>query len=208
MLSIPQRLLGESLLISAGKNPLGTAVIVKGEAYSYQDLVVSAEKFASYLIAAGINKGDRVAVYMDNSWPAVVAIYGATLAGAVFLVINPQTKSDKLQYILNDCGAKILVTAASLSSEFSPAVSEVNSIEEIVVTGHIESMNPYPECSVIDFDFIIKKSFFNVEFPNIIPNDLAALIYTSGSTGFPKGVMMTHQSMVFTSWSLIEYLRL
>lgn len=208
MLSIPQRLLGESLLISAGKNPLGTAVIVKGEAYSYQDLVVSAEKFASYLIAAGINKGDRVAVYMDNSWPAVVAIYGATLAGAVFLVINPQTKSDKLQYILNDCGAKILVTAASLSSEFSPAVSEVNSIEEIVVTGHIESMNPYPECSVIDFDFIIKNSFFNVEFPNIIPNDLAALIYTSGSTGFPKGVMMTHQSMVFTSWSLIEYLRL
>ena len=42
----------------------------------------------------------------------------------------------------------------------------------------------------------------------IIPNDLAALIYTSGSTGFPKGVMMTHQSMVFASWSLIEYLRL
>jgi len=47
-----------------------------------------------------------------------------------------------------------------------------------------------------------------IKLPEIIPNDLAALIYTSGSTGFPKGVMMTHQSMVFTSWSLIEYLRL
>ena len=56
----------------------------------------------------GIKKGDRVAVYMNNSWESIVAIYGITLSGAAFLVINPQTKADKLQYILNDSGAKTI----------------------------------------------------------------------------------------------------
>jgi len=208
MFSIPQRLLGEALLNSAEKNPTGTAVIVKEEEYSYWELATSAEKFARYLISSGIKKGDRVAIYMDNSWPAIVAIYGATLAGAVFLVINPQTKSDKLQYILNDCKAKILVTGVTLSNEFVPAVAEVESLEEIVIVGSIETMEVYAECSMIKFSFIVNSASCTAQFPNIIPNDLAALIYTSGSTGFPKGVMMTHQSMVFTSWSLIEYLRL
>jgi len=207
MISIPQRLLGEALLTSAKNNPDKIALIAKSVDYSYATLKEKAENFAGYILRAGIKKGDRVAIYLDNSWQSAISIYGVTISGAVFLVVNPQTKSDKLKYILNDCQAKILVTADNLKHEFSHALEGNENIKEVITTGDIVALKKNPHLKVARFGDAIAVNP-NLTFPNIIPNDLAALIYTSGSTGFPKGVMMTHQSMVFTSWSLIEYLRL
>ena len=208
MTEIPQRLLGEALLISGKKHPLKTAIIAKSQLYSYSELKESAEKLAGYLVFSGIKKGDRVAIYMNNSWQSAVAIYGITLAGAVFLVINPQTKSDKLKYILDDSGSKILITESILTQEFLPALKNTKSIQEIIISDNINEKSVISDYKVSGLEEIQKKGNFPISLPRIIPNDLAALIYTSGSTGFPKGVMMTHQSMVFTSWSLVEYLRL
>jgi long-chain acyl-CoA synthetase len=208
MLLIPQRLLGEALLFSAKKNPYKTAIISKGEEYSYALLKESAENLARHLINAGINKGDKVAIYIDNSWQSIVSIYGATLSGAVFLVINPQTKADKLQYILNDSDSKILISSSLLKNELSAALEGTAAIREVIINGNISQIKKYPHFEIVSFDNAISTSHPDTLFPNIIPTDLAALIYTSGSTGFPKGVMMTHQSMVFTSWSLVQYLRL
>ena len=75
MIPIPQRLLGEALLKSARNNPSKIAVIVKEQEYSYEQLINQAENFARHLIKAGIKKGDRIAVYMDNCWQSVVSIY-------------------------------------------------------------------------------------------------------------------------------------
>jgi long-chain acyl-CoA synthetase len=208
MLTIPQRLLGEALLNSAKNDPDKTAIIVKGKSYSYAQLKTSAENFAYHFIRSGLGKGDRVAIYLENSWEAVVSIYGATLAGAAFLMINPQTKSDKLKFILNDSGAKFLVTSAVLQNEFLPAAENVSTVQEMIVVGDPLQFSAEWQGGLIDFEMAVSKIETPPTLPNIIPNDLAALIYTSGSTGFPKGVMMTHQSMVFASWSLIQYLRL
>ncbi|HET7115497.1 MAG TPA: AMP-binding protein [Hanamia sp.] len=207
MISIPQRLLGEALLLTAKNNPAKTAIIAKEQEYSYSSLKENAENFARHLINTGIKKGDRVAIYLDNSWQSIISIYGATLSGAVFLVINPQTKADKLKYILNDCEAKILISTNILKQQLSGALEGTKNIKEVIITGDASSIKKFSHFNLVSFeDSISDKS--GVIFPNIIPTDLAALIYTSGSTGFPKGVMMTHQAMVFTSWSLIEYLRL
>jgi long-chain acyl-CoA synthetase len=208
MITIPQRLLGEALLISASKYSSKTAIIAKSDEYSYSDLKESAEKLACYLVLSGIKKGDRVAIYMNNSWQCVVAIYGTTLAGAVFLVINPQTKADKLKYILNDSGAKTLISESILNHELTTALGDSKTVQEVIISGETDEIVINSDIKFISFEEIQKASYFTVTLPKIIPNDLASLIYTSGSTGFPKGVMMTHQSMVFTCWSLIEYLRL
>jgi acyl-CoA synthetase (AMP-forming)/AMP-acid ligase II len=209
MVKIPQRLLGEALLISAREHPDKTAIIVKTTEFSYSRLKDSAENLARHLVNAGIKKGDRVAVYMNNSWESVIAIYGITLSGAAFLVINPQTRADKLQYILNDSGARIMFSETILKNEFSKALSDSKDLFEIIITGENRNVNDFNGIKSAFFNDIISEApHIPVDLPSIIPNDLAALIYTSGSTGFPKGVMMTHQSMVFTSWSLIEYLRL
>ena len=206
MISRPQRLLGEALSISSKNNPLKTAAIFKGEEYSYNELKEYAENFAFHLVNEGIKKGDRVAIYMNNSWQCIISIYGITLAGGVFLVINPQTKANKLNYILKDSGAKVIITEDFLIKELSISLDGLDEIYQIVVSG--KEIHDKADSRFINFEDSISKSNLIIELPLIIPNDLAALIYTSGSTGFPKGVMMTHQSMVFTSWSLIEYLRL
>jgi long-chain acyl-CoA synthetase len=208
MIIIPQRLLGDALLASAIKNPQKIAIIVKGKEFSYASLKECAIKFAFHLTSVGIKRGDRVAIYMNNSWECIVSIYGVTLAGGVFLVINPQIKADKLNYILNDSGAKILISECLLTNDISRALINTQQIQEVILSGKMDPANNYPNSILIPFDDIIKNEVDNINLPEIIPNDLAALIYTSGSTGFPKGVMMTHQSMAFTSWSLIEYLRL
>lgn len=206
MHSRPQRLLGDALEFSCMNHPLKTAAIFKEKEYSYTELIEHAKNLAFHLVNAGIEKGDRVAIYMNNSWQSVVSIYGITLAGGVFLVINPQTKASKLNYILKDSGTKVLILGSNLQSELSRAIEELNEIKEFILTeGNL--LTDEFAFGFKNFEEIISnKEIANL--PLIIPNDLAALIYTSGSTGFPKGVMMTHQSMVFTSWSLIEYLRL
>jgi len=208
MTNIPQRLLGEALLLSAKKNPLKTALIIKGEEYSYSKLNEDSEKLARYLVKSGIQRGDRVAIFMNNSWPITVSIYGITLAGAVFVIINPQTKADKLGFILADSGAKVLITEIFLQNEFLKAAENTPNVREIIFTGKSSLNTTSQNFELVSFERVLLKSDSSIALPAIIPNDLAAIIYTTGSTGFPKGVMMTHQAMVFASWSLIEYLRL
>lgn len=206
MHSRPQRLLGEALEFSCIKHPFKTAAIFNEKEFSYTELKDCAENLAYHLVNAGIEKGDRVALYMNNSWQCIVSIYGITLAGGVFLVINPQTKANKLNYILRDSGAKIIISEGNLLPEFLHAIDGINEIKNLIISELNLPTNDLA-FSFNNFEEIISNKG-SANLPRIIPNDLAALIYTSGSTGFPKGVMMTHQSMVFTSWSLIEYLRL
>ncbi len=208
MISIPQRVLGEALIFSFRRFPLKTAVICKSREYTYSSLYEQALKVASHLVNSGLRKGDRVAVYMNNSWECIVSVYGITLSGATFLVINPQTKADKLKYILNDSGSKILISESILANELNQALTGAVSLNEVIITGDSGKLAGLADISLKNFEDITTGPGVPALLPTVIANDLAALIYTSGSTGFPKGVMMTHQSMVFASWSLIEYLRL
>ncbi|GAO31674.1 long-chain-fatty-acid-CoA ligase [Geofilum rubicundum JCM 15548] len=209
MYTIPQRILGEALLQSAYEHPDKTAVLIKDLSYSYRQLNTQAHAMATHLVNSGITKEDRVAIYMNNTWECIVSIYGTTMAGAAFLIINPQTKPDKLLYILNDSGAKVLVSEHQLRNDFLQILHDTPHLREVIVTGQPDSINPFPNIRMTGFENLISaNSEQSSQLPSVIPNDLAALIYTSGSTGFPKGVMMTHQSMVFASWSLIQYLRL
>jgi len=206
MISRPQRLLGEALDFSARNHPDKIAAIFNGNEYTYKYFKDCAENLANHLVKDGIKKGDRIAIYLNNSWQSIVSVYGITIAGGVFLVINPQTKANKLNYILKDSGARIVITEALLISELSEAIEDLPELIQVLISGEYKSELTVPQLN--NFDEVILKKTSGTELPLIIPNDLAALIYTSGSTGFPKGVMTTHQSMVFTSWSLIEYLRL
>ncbi len=203
----PQRVLGEGMIASAARFPDKVAVVVDGKSYFYAELLDASLRLAGVLRNHGIKKGDRVAIYLENSWPCIVSIYGALFSAAAFLLVNPQAKSEKLKFIMNDSGAKILITDVHLTKELLPIVDSIIDLKTIISSG---GTNHHGSKQVQFLDF--ETSLLNAKrlpFPvDVIPNDLAALIYTSGSTGFPKGVMQTHQSMVFAAWSLIEYQRL
>ena len=204
----PQRLLRDGLLASAARHPDKDAVIVEGRPYTYAELYEASKCLSKALIDRGVQRGDRVAIYMDNTWPCVVSIYAILLSGGVFFTVNPQTKADKLEFILNNSESKILLTDTHLSKVYTQALEQTPLVKNVISSGKELDSVALKDISIESFDDVLSNCD-PIDSPvKIIPNDLAALIYTSGSTGFPKGVMQTHQSMVFAAWSLIEYQRL
>jgi long-chain acyl-CoA synthetase len=208
MTRIPQRTLGEGLRNSVSAEPLKTAIIANGVEYSYKYLEEKSEILARHLLSTGLVKGDRVAIFLNNSIHSAISVYGITLAGGVFILINPQTKEDKLKYILRDSGTKIAISENLLKDILSSALDGVDSMQEVIMSDIGSHLFPNMPVRKTSFEELFARTITNDGFPEIIPLDLAALIYTSGSTGFPKGVMMTHQSMVFATWSLLQYQRL
>ncbi len=206
-MSIPQRLLRDGLIASSDRHPDKTVLIVEGRAYTYGELREASLRIARALLEHGVKRGDRVAIYMDNTWPCIVSLYGIMLAGGVFLLINPQTKEDKLSFVLQDSNAVVLFTDSHLAGQYSRAVQGLTHLRMIIASGDLSSGELAP-VQTVSWSVILEETVPLERPAFIIPNDLAALIYTSGSTGRPKGVMQTHQSMVFAAWSLIEYLRL
>ncbi|MCF6267861.1 MAG: acyl--CoA ligase [Desulfuromusa sp.] len=204
----PQRLLGEGMLFSAQRHPDKTAIVVEGKPFTYQQLKDTSLRLAAAFKAKGLSRGDRVAIYMDNTWPCIVSVYATLLAGGVFFIINPQTKADKLLYYLQDSEAKILLTDTHLEKKYLVAGEKTTHLETIIASGQQSASSTVQNVFITDFYNIIEQTEPLTTAVKIIPTDLAAFIYTSGSTGEPKAIMHTHQAMVFAAWSLIEYLRL
>jgi long-chain acyl-CoA synthetase len=198
------RLVHETLVDTARRCPDRLAVVVDDCRYTYRELLDSAQRMARTLVDLGVAPGDRVAVFAENCWLSVVTLYATLMAGGAFIMINPQTKSEKLKFTLEDSGAHCLVTQDHLGDVFRPILSASTSLGSVVCAG-----NPGRSETkrVVPFAEAIAAEPLPDAVPRI-PLDLAAIIYTSGTTGAPKGVMITHQSMLFTMGSVIEYLRL
>ena len=188
----PQRLLHESLLAAAAETPGKPALVADKRSWSYSELEDATLRLARALQDAGLERGDRVVVFMDNTAECAISIFGTLAAGGVFVVANPQTKADKLAYMLEDSEAAFLLTEESLARVWRTAVEGVTSLRGVID----------------DLDAVLPGSTPEPRDLGTIPKDLAALIYTSGSTGNPKGVMMAHENMVFAAGSIAQYLRL
>ena len=199
----PQRLLQDSLSESArafGKKP---AVVDETETVTYGELHDGALRFARLLQDSGLERGERVALFLDNTAACATAIFGTLLAGGVFMVVNPQTKAGKLAFVLADSEAAVLVAEGRLQGTAADALRQAPSVRQVFVTKASEGPPQWP-----DLDDALAATHGEPARPATIPNDLAALIYTSGTTGHPKGVMMTHGALVFSVGSIAEYLRL
>lgn len=194
----------DSLVNSASNHAGKEAVIAGGERCSHQQLLERAQALAAVLQRLSVVRGDRVAVFMENTLDTAVSIYGIWFAGAVLTVINPQTKADKLEFMLADSEAKVLITHAMLEHVFQPAVQSVPALAAVLC----RDLGLREQDRLHDWDAQLALPADPLAEVGTISVDLAALIYTSGSTGNPKGVMMTHQNMLFTLGSLVQYLRL
>jgi amino acid adenylation domain-containing protein len=196
------RLLHDSLTAAADAAGDKIALVVDGERLTYAELLDSSRRFASALQELGLERGDRVVVFTDNSLPCVVSIFATLIAGGVFVVVNPQTKEDKLAYILADSDARFLVTEGTIARVADRARENAGSLVAAIKAG------AEPLEGMLSYDDLLAGAEPSPRAAGTIPLDLAALIYTSGTTGNPKGVMMTHANMVFAAGSLSEYLRL
>ncbi|MGZ4996453.1 MAG: class I adenylate-forming enzyme family protein [Methylobacter sp.] len=197
------RLLQDTLLVTAARHPDDTALIAGDVRMNYREVTDYACRLAHALKARGVRRGDRVAIFMDNTWQCALSIYGILLAGGVFVVINAQTKRDKLAFILRDSDSRILLSEKNLIRVFGPLVEQMPTLE-ILCASESKAL----PAGVKNLDDALADMPTQPPLQSAISLDLASLIYTSGSTGDPKGVMHTHQSMLFVLQSLVEYLRL
>jgi long-chain acyl-CoA synthetase len=202
----PQRLLHESLLAAAAETPDKPALVADGRTWSYGELLDASLRLARALQDSGLERGDRVAIFMDNTAECALSIFGTLAAGGVFIVVNPQTKADKLAYILDDSEASFLLTESSLARAWRPALEQATWSPHGVLSAG--AAKDGANGTARDLGEAIAEAEPQPRDRPTIPLDLAALIYTSGSTGNPKGVMMSHGSMVFAAGSIAEYLRL
>jgi amino acid adenylation domain-containing protein len=192
---------------SAQRFPDKTALVFDCRRLTYGEIESRANQLAHAMIARGLDRGDRVAIWLENSPEVVIALFAILKAGAVFVVLNPTTKGNKAEYILNDCRARALVTDDSHARLLGAQWARVPHLEMAWTVGRSEELDSRgTQVSSIRAVFD-NKSFLESPGPKrAIDIDLAALIYTSGSTGSPKGVMMTHLNMVSAATSITAYL--
>lgn len=191
---------------SAARTPDKVALVFQEQRLTYQEMDAQANRLAQALLDHGVQRGDRVAIYLPNSVETAVAIFAILKAGGIFSVINHTTKLDKLAYILNDCRATGLVTQARKLGMLEELQNRVPSLKMAVLCGKGADKAVEARSGPLAFETLQQT------YPNQLPSqtcidvDLACLIYTSGTTGEPKGVMSTHYNVVTAASSIIQYL--
>ncbi|TAK64012.1 class I adenylate-forming enzyme family protein [Methylobacter sp.] len=195
------RLLQDTLLTTAAHSPEHTALIAGGARMSYREVTDYALRLAHVLRRCGVRRGDRVAIFKDNTWQCASSIYGVLLAGGVFVNINIQTKEDKLAFILRDSDARVLLSEAHFAHIFGPVAKQLPALRVLCA-----SESKALPMGVENLDDAMADMPATLPPQPAIASDLAALIYTSATTGFPKGVMHSHQSLLFVLDSINEYL--
>lgn len=153
-------------------HPDKTAVVYKDQEITYNDLDQRSNQIANLLLKQGIKEGKYVPIWLDRSLEWVVAVLGVIKTGAAYVPIDPAYPAKRVEFILSDTAADIIITNQNL-----------------------ENLLPETERSkVFDLSSMEALNHWSTDDPKIKihKNNLAYTIYTSGSTGKPKGVMVSH----------------
>jgi len=182
----PLTLVHERFEREAERAPGATAVKCGDHALSYQDLDVRATKLAHYLRGIGVGPEVAVALCLERSVEMVVGILAVLKAGGAYVPMDPAYPRDRLDFMLNDCGAAVLLTQSHLPS----IKSSSGKARVIRLDTEWDAIAGAPE---------------NAAAVSTSPDDLAYVIYTSGSTGGPKGVEITHRNLAQSTSARLDY---
>lgn len=208
--TLPATSLWFNLQVSATRYPHKPAVIFFGQGISFGELMAEAQALAGWLQnAAGIRRGDRVGIYMQNSPQWMVAFYAVMRADAVVVPISPMNRESELAHIVSDAQLAAVICGHEVASRLDelPSASDLPR----VVTGYGE----YWHASAAEAlpDWVLENPAdpsHGVSWRHAVasgreqpvgplqsgPQDLALLPYTSGTTGAPKGCMLQHRNVM------------
>lgn len=198
-------LLHELLLDTAGHRPDAPCLGFKTETWDYAATAADVNAFASGLMALDLAPADRVAVYLPKRFETVSALFGTAAAGGAFVPVNPLLKAPQVRHILQDSGARVLVTSRDRAPLLAEELHQCPDLHSLVLAdGRGEGPGSYGHAQVLEWTEVTATP--SRPGHRRIDTDLAAILYTSGSTGRPKGVVLSHRNMVAGARSVAEYL--
>lgn len=204
---VPPVLLHELPARAAACWPPRAALTVGGQHLAYADLYSQMERCAASLLALGLARGARVAVYLEKRVETVVASFAAPAAGGVLVPVNPLLKATQVAHILQDAGVAVLVTSATRLAALAPVLAACPELRHVVVCDDLvtAAAGTWPVGLGLHA-WHNMPAHSPAEWPNVLESDVAVIFYTSGSTGQPKGVVLTHRNLVAGASSVAGYL--
>ena len=198
---------------TAEARPDDTAIVYFDSEVTYGELDQLSDALAAALLARGFKAGDRIAAYLQNVPQFPLTMLAAWKAGGTMVSVNPMLKGHEAATILNDSGAKCLVTLESLWADVAREIIDETPVELTITTSELDLLRddvpPLLADSARDRDPNVLDLLDLVEVhrgdelpaPALKGDDVAFLTYTSGTTGPPKGAMNSHANVVFNSCS-------
>ncbi|MBU2551957.1 MAG: long-chain fatty acid--CoA ligase [Proteobacteria bacterium] len=207
----PRTPLYDFMETSARRYPDHTAVVCYGRRLNYAELDEACLRLAGALAGFGVEKGDRVALYMQNCPHFIIGFFGTMRANAVLVPLNPMLVPEEFRKLLRDSGARVVITTTELYDRAAEVCRELG-IEKIIVGSHRDYLPEAPELPVPPFMLEAPERIEGAPAwldvlaeagpppeVRVGPDDLCLLPYTAGSTGIPKGCMHTHASLTSNS---------
>jgi long-chain acyl-CoA synthetase len=174
------------------------ALLFRGQSTSYGELCQQACRLSAALEKHfGVQRGDRVAIFLPNIPEFVIAYYAIERLGAIAVSLNVMLKRGEVEFILRDCGATFLITAAQLLEQIPENIA---ALRGIAVVG-----DPNGFACARFSDLLIEQPEAQSPIARVESEDGAAILYTSGTTGKPKGVLLTHGNLAFNSEAVNRY---
>ncbi len=174
------------------RTPGAVAAVFHGQQLSYRDLNARANQLACYLQKHGVEPETLVGVCTERSLEMLVGLLGVLKAGGAYVPLDPSYPPERIAFMLEDSGARILLTQSRLGVDGLLSRGDPN-----VRLVHLDA----------DWQMIAQESDVNAA-SGVTPENLAYVIYTSGSTGKPKGVQVPHRAVVNHNWAVMRQFRL
>jgi acyl-CoA synthetase (AMP-forming)/AMP-acid ligase II len=183
------------------------ALVDGGVRLGFAELAAAVDEAARAYVAAGIEPGDRVALWAPNSGAWVIAALGAFRAGAVVVTVNTRFKGGEAAHVLRTAGARMLVTVTDfLDTDYVALLAEAGAPDSLEAT--VILSGPVPAGADAWSDFLAGGSAVDPaavaeRTAALRPDDVCTIIFTSGTTGAPKGAMLRHGASVraYTDWA-------
>jgi acyl-CoA ligase (AMP-forming) (exosortase A-associated) len=185
--------------------PEGPALTFKGTTLAYRELWDRAAAMGGGLQRLGLGRGHRVAIYLDKRVETVVSVFATSIAGGVFVPVNPLLRPRQVTHIVDDCAARVLITSADRFDQLEDQLAECKSIELVVLIGDAREARPGARYDIVEWEAVASSGAAPAE-AGAVDLDMAAILYTSGSTGRPKGVVLSHRNLLVGAESVSGYL--
>ncbi len=191
---------------SASHLPDNEALVDKDSRMTFERAAKNVTGLAEGLRTAGLRRGDRVGIYLENSVLQSVSIFGVSKGSGVVVPINSLLFPEQVAHIARDCQMRGLITTREKLTSLSSILTKEPVLDFVLVTGDGAAAEiPHP---VYDLSELLDSKPSGSSREMAIGKDLAAILYTSGSTGKPKGVMLTHEQVMAGSSIVSDYLGL